>query len=288
MRYLVASLAGCGLAFLSAAPVTASECTNTEDALGVSRILTIDTKNGPLFGTLQYQRTLDLKPKEVVLTFDDGPHPQNTQRVLAALEKECVKATFFPIGTMAEKFPETLQKIADEGHTIGAHSWSHPNIKRLTKDRATSQVERGFRAINTAVTQQIAPFFRFPGLNHTKEMKAYASERGYAIFSTDVSSDDWLGVGPRTIIRRTMYRLKRTNGGIILFHDTKYSTARALPAFLKALKAGGYKIVHIVPEQTYVELQDTKVVSANPESTDVAELGPEQAEVLPVSAVSAQ
>jgi len=270
MRYWVASLSMCALASLSVTPASASECLHGEDALGVSRVLHVDTSNGPLFGTLQYGKTLDLGPKEVVLTFDDGPHPHTTQRVLAALKKECVKATFFPVGTMAEQYSEVLQMIAEDGHTIGAHTWSHRNVERLSKARATKQIERGFRAIDAAADVQIAPFFRFPGLNDSKAMMAYAARRGYAIFSTDVSSDDWRGIGARTIIRRTMARLNRQKRGIILFHDTKYATAAALPAFLKALKSSGYKIVHIVPDQTYEALKS--VEPGEPEAATVAGL----------------
>mgnify|MGYP000044190309 CR=1 FL=1 len=265
MRILVASLLVLAFAFLNAAPVSASECNGNPDALGVSRILEIDSSNGPLYGTLQYEDTLGLEPNEVVLTFDDGPHPHNTRRILAALEKECVKATFFPVGTMAQKHPDVLQDIAAKGHTIGAHSWSHPNIGRLAKASATMQIERGFRAVNAAVDIEIAPFFRFPGLNDSRAMKAYAAKRGLAIFSIDISSDDWRGIGASTIIRRTMARARRHTKGIIIFHDTKYATASALPQLLRALKRGGFKIVHVVPKTPYSALE-----SASGEQATVA------------------
>jgi peptidoglycan-N-acetylglucosamine deacetylase len=252
MRNLVASVSVCVLLVAGGTSASASECLHNPDALGVSRIIEIDTTNGPRFGTLQYKQTIELAPKEVVLTFDDGPHAINTKRVLDALRAECVKATFFPVGTMVESYPEILQAVADAGHTIGTHTWSHPiNIRHLPDAKAAAQIERGFRTINAAVNIQIAPFFRFPGLNHSKVMKAYAEERGYAIFSTDVGSDDWRGISARTIVQRTMARLKQKNGGIVLFHDTKRTTAAALPMFLKALKKGGYKVVHIVPKRTY-------------------------------------
>jgi len=272
MRILVASLPVLALALMSVTPASASECVHNPDALGVSRVLEIDTSQGPRFGTLQYKKTLDLGPKEVVLTFDDGPHPKNTQRVLAALKKECVKATFFAVGTMVQYYPETLQAVADDGHTIGTHSWSHPNIGRMSRAKAANQIERGFRSINAAVDKQIAPFFRFPGLNDSKIMKAYATKRGYAIFSTDVSSDDWRGIGANTIIQRTMSRLKQKQGGIILFHDTKIATAAAIPGLLLALKKGGYKIVHIVPERTYGSVKSADAGAGAAEQAMIAKL----------------
>ena len=271
MRNLVASVSVCVLLVAGGSSASASECLHNRDAIGVSRIIEIDTSNGPRFGTLQYKQTIELAPMEVVLTFDDGPHKINTKRVLNALRDECVKATFFPVGTMAEHYPKTLQAVADQGHTIGSHTWSHPiNIRRLTDAKAAEQIERGFRTINAVVDIPIAPFFRFPGLNHSKVMKAYAERRGYAIFSTDVGSDDWKRIGASTIIRRTMARLKQKKGGIVLFHDTKRATAAALPSFLKALKKGGYKVVHIVPKRTYGTIQAVDAKGATPEQARIA------------------
>lgn len=273
MRILVASLSVCALLVAGGTSASASECLHNPDALGVSRIVEIDTSGGPRFGTLQYKQTIALGPKEVVLTFDDGPHTINTKRVLNALRAECVKATFFPVGIMAQHYPEILQAVADQGHTIGTHTWSHPiNIRRLSKAKATAQIERGFRSINAAVDIEIAPFFRFPGLNHSKAMKKYAEKRGYAIFSTDIGSDDWRGISASTIVKRTMVRLKQKKSGIILFHDTKKTTAAALPLFLKALKKGGYKVVHIVPKHTYGTLAAANASSTSREQATVATL----------------
>jgi peptidoglycan/xylan/chitin deacetylase (PgdA/CDA1 family) len=142
----------------------------------------------------------------------------------------------------------------------------------MNKARATNQIERGFRAVNAAADSQIAPFFRFPGLNDSKAMKAYAAQRGYAIFSTDVSSDDWRGISSATIVRRTMARLNRKKSGIILFHDTKIATAAAIPVLLHALKANGYKIVHIVPARGYDSLQSADAGKGTLEQATVAKL----------------
>ena len=112
---------------VGAAPASAGGCPRNPDVLGVSRVLEVDTTGGPRFGSLQYDRSVDLGPKEVVLTFDDGPHPKNTKRILQALDEECVKATFFPVGIWAKHVPKVMRMVADRGHTIGAHSWSHPS-----------------------------------------------------------------------------------------------------------------------------------------------------------------
>ena len=165
MRSLVASVVAC-VAFISAeTPASAGDCPHNPDALGVTRVLEVDTTGGPRIGSLHYDQTLDLGPKEVVLTFDDGPHRKNTARILEALDRECVKATFFPVGIWAKHVPHVLQMVADRGHTIGAHSWSHPSsLARLGFGAARNQIERGFKSISEVVEAPIAPFLRFPGL----------------------------------------------------------------------------------------------------------------------------
>src|SRR5262245_18560880 len=101
------------------------------DALGVSRVVEIDGSGGPRFGAPHGDRDL-LASREVVLTFDDGPMPRSTQPILAALAAQCTKATFFMIGEMAAEHPEVVREVAAQGHTIGTHTWSHLNLKRLS------------------------------------------------------------------------------------------------------------------------------------------------------------
>src|SRR5581483_10072992 len=105
----------------------AAPCANP-NALGLSRTVEVDTTGGPGFGFEQYNAHDFLLLKEVVLTFDDGPWPNNTRAVLQALEHHCVKAIFFPIGKHALWHPEILKEVAAAGHTIGGHTWSHANL----------------------------------------------------------------------------------------------------------------------------------------------------------------
>src|SRR6516165_6394557 len=112
-----------------AAPATAP-CGDNPEALGVSRIVEIDTTGGPGFGFEQFKAHDFLEQGEVVLTFDDGPWPGNTPAVLAALAAQCVKATFFPIGKHATWHPEILKQVLAQGHTIGSHTWSHADLAR--------------------------------------------------------------------------------------------------------------------------------------------------------------
>jgi len=229
------------------AAYAAPEC-DASKVLGVSRTVEIDSATGPRYGRHQYKQTIDLKPGEVVLTFDDGPHPDYTKKILLALEQHCTKATFFSVGTMALAYPETVKLVAKSGHTIGTHTYHHTNLQRVGFKRGKLSIEKGFAALLKASGQPIAPFFRFPYLRRTSKLQSYLASRGIATLSVDVISGDTRRSSSKTILRRTMRLLKQRGKGMILMHDLKKNTARMLPELLNTLKAKGYKIVHIVPK----------------------------------------
>ena len=222
-----------------------SACTNP-DALGVSRTVVIDTTGGPGFGFLQYKQFDFLTDKEVVLTFDDGPWP-TTPAVLKALADECTKAVFFPIGLHTTYHPEILRQVAAAGHTVGSHTWSHKHLngKKLTEQQAEEEIEKGFSAVKMALGAAPAPFFRFPALAHTKATLGYLGSRNVAMFSCDVDSYDFKSSSPEQVIETVMTKLDKQGKGIILMHDLQKHTAQALPALLRRLKAGGYKVVQM-------------------------------------------
>jgi peptidoglycan/xylan/chitin deacetylase (PgdA/CDA1 family) len=154
----------------------ASTCADP-NALGVSRKVEIDTTGGLGFGSEHFKAHDFLKPSEIVLTFDDGPWAGNTPVVLSALAAHCVKATFFPIGKHATYYPEILQKVAADGHTIGSHTWSHMDLTKLKPDDAKTEIEKGVSAVAWALEgAPEAPFFRFPALRHPPEMVTYLAE----------------------------------------------------------------------------------------------------------------
>jgi peptidoglycan/xylan/chitin deacetylase (PgdA/CDA1 family) len=241
------SLIAAGAAGL--APARAEQaCADPQGALGVSRIVEIDAKTGPLYGgfTKYEKEPRFLGPKEVVLTFDDGPMPKYTKPILDALDKFCTKATFFYVGQMAQAYPDMVKEVMGRGHTVGTHTWSHPlNLRSLSLKRSTDQIERGFAAVALAAGQPIAPFFRFPGLSDSGPLLAHLQERNIAAFTVDVVSNDSYIGSPARLAARTLAQVERQNGGIVLFHDIKASTAHALPTILTELKKRGYKIVHM-------------------------------------------
>jgi peptidoglycan/xylan/chitin deacetylase (PgdA/CDA1 family) len=237
-----------------------SACANA-GALGVSRVVEIDTTGGPGFGFEHFKQLDFLADKEVVLTFDDGPWPGNTPSVLKALADECTKAVFFPIGKHATYHPEILRQVAAAGHTVGAHTWSHANLnsKKMTEQQAKDEVEKGFSAVKLALGAAPSPFFRFPQLQHGPASMAYLGSRNIAIFSCDLDSFDFRAKDATQIVNTVMTKLDKQGKGIILMHDFQKHTAEALPTLLGRLKAGGYKVVQMrakAPLQTLAEYDE--------------------------------
>jgi peptidoglycan-N-acetylglucosamine deacetylase len=232
-------------------------CANP-DALGVSRVVEIDTKGGPGFGFEHFKQLDFLADKEIVLTFDDGPWPVNTPAVLKALADECTKGVFFSIGKHATYHPEILRQVAAAGQTVGAHTWSHANLnsKKITEQQAKDEIEKGFSAVKMALGTAPAPFFRFPELQHGPAAVAYLGSRNIAIFSCDIDSFDFRAKDAAQIVNTVMTKLDKQGKGIILMHDFQKHTAEALPTLLRRLKAGGYKVVQMKSKTTMETLPE--------------------------------
>ncbi len=230
---------------------SAAECPR-KDALGTARVLSVDAKTTPRVGLKSFPQTLPLADREVVLTFDDGPNPPTTAKVLAALAQECVRATFFLIGHHATSYPDMVKRIAREGHTIGHHTWSHPFMARIPFDKAKTEIDRGIAADEMALhgvstTTPSTPFFRFPYFEGTQQQLDLLQSRGIVVFGADLWASDWNEITPAEELKLVTERLAAAGKGIILFHDPKARTAAIMPAFLRYLRENHYRVVHIVP-----------------------------------------
>jgi peptidoglycan/xylan/chitin deacetylase (PgdA/CDA1 family) len=230
----------------------ADSCPGNADALGTARSLSVDAAALPRVGLKHFPQTLPLGRKEVVLTFDDGPWPGTTPRVLDALARECVKATFFLLGRNAAGNPALVRREAAEGHTIGYHTFGHPLLNRMSLSAAEAEIDRGFAAVDAALgdragAARLARFFRFPGFASSPALLQRLQQRGIAVFGADLWASDWNPMSPDQELRQVLSRLEAAGRGIVLFHDTKSQTAAMLPAFLWALKSRGYSIVKVVP-----------------------------------------
>ncbi len=223
-------------------------CRRRPGMLGVSRKVEIDASGGPRFGLQQYKENDFLRDKEVVLTFDDGPLRRHTRAVLAALAAHCTQATFFMVGRMAASDPEMVREVARQGHTVALHTWSHRNLRAIGIERARQEIELGASAVQRALGQPVAPFFRFPYLADSQATLAYLAQRNLAVFSIDNDAYDYRTSSAGTVQRNILRSLESKRKGIALFHDIQPSTARALKDLLDALAERGFKVVHVVPK----------------------------------------
>jgi peptidoglycan/xylan/chitin deacetylase (PgdA/CDA1 family) len=183
-----------------------------------------------------------------VLTFDDGPIPATTPQILNILAAECVKATFFMLGMNVAEAPDLAQRAYDQGHSIGTHTFSHPTLTKLSPEKAKEDIDQGIEAVTEALgpTRRLAPFFRAPYLSITRDVEKHILSKSHMVWSIDADSLDWTFTTPEKLVERTMGELEKVGKGIILLHDIKAVTVRALPALLAQLKQRGFRVVHVV------------------------------------------
>ena len=233
-----------------ASAASAAECPGNLDALGTSRVLVVDPAEHARLGTMQYNETLPLEDHEVVLTFDDGPLPPYTNRVLETLASECVKATYFLIGQNARSYPEMVRQIHAAGHTIGTHSQNHPlTFQRMPIAKAQREIDDGIDSVTAALGDpaELAPFFRIPGLLRADGVEKYLASRQLMTWSADFPADDWRHISAAEVMKRALTRLEAKGRGVLLLHDMQPATVMMLPALLHELKRRNYRIVHVVP-----------------------------------------
>jgi peptidoglycan/xylan/chitin deacetylase (PgdA/CDA1 family) len=251
---LAAAVAVAVGASLAVGPARAQDCPGNPDALGTSRVLAVDPAQFPRVGRMQYPQSLPLADKEVVLTFDDGPLPPYSNQILDILASQCVKATYFLVGSMARAYPATARRIYEQGHTVGTHSENHPSrFGKLPIERMRQEIDGGIADVGAALgdPQRVAPFFRIPGLDRSDTVESELAARSLIVFSSDTVADDWHHrITPGQIVSLALSRLEARGKGILLLHDIHPKTVAALPSLLKALKDNGFHIVQVVPAAT--------------------------------------
>jgi peptidoglycan/xylan/chitin deacetylase (PgdA/CDA1 family) len=257
-RRQLAGLRGSVLSFglliglTAAQPALAADCPGNPDAIGTSRTLVVDPREHPRIGTMQYPETLPLRDHEVVLSFDDGPLPRNSDKILAILASQCVKANFFLIGEMARTYPEGVRKLVEAGHTIGTHTQTHPlTMNKMPIERAKAEIDDGIASVKAALgpdaDKSLAPFFRIPGLERATAVEDYLASKGIQVWSADFPADDWRHISSQRVYDLAIQRIEAKGKGILLLHDIQPRTVAALPRILATLKERGYHIVHVVP-----------------------------------------
>jgi len=192
--------------------------------------------------TVASVRDLHLEDKEVILSFDDGPIPGRTDRVLATLDQFGVKGAFMMVGEMAELHPQLARRVAMDGNAIGSHTYRHENLATLSFDMAMKEITRGETAVVRATGVDVN-FFRFPYLADSQKLRAAVAMRDMVVMDVDVDSKDYFTTSPAAVTKRTMALLHERGRGIILMHDIHNRTATMLPTLLSTLEAEGYKVV---------------------------------------------
>jgi peptidoglycan-N-acetylglucosamine deacetylase len=211
--------------------------------LGTSRKIVIDPKDR------REALEFPLQERELILTFDDGPAPPCTELILDSLAREQVKATFFVVGCRAARFADVLQRAAREGHTIGTHTQYHQCIPLLAVDAQQKEIADGIDSAIRALgaDNALSPFFRFPYLQASADMKVYLASRGIADWSVDIDTEDWMNTSADAFVALALKRIEQRRKGIVLMHDIEPKTALGLPILLRELKRHNFSIVHTVP-----------------------------------------
>jgi len=177
------------------------------------------------------------------MTFDDGPHPKLTPKLLDLLKERGIKATFFVIGKNVAEFPDVAKRIVDEGHEIANHSWTHPQLTKLSAAGFASEISQTNDAIQQATG--IRPVVMRPpyGAINANLTKRLNEEYGLSVILWSVDPLDWK---IRKSDHVSSHIIKNAApGGIILAHDIHASTVDAMPETLDALLAKGYKFVTV-------------------------------------------
>jgi peptidoglycan/xylan/chitin deacetylase (PgdA/CDA1 family) len=179
----------------------------------------------------------------IAMTFDDGPSPETTPRLLDILKQRNIKATFFMIGQNAERNPTIVKRILAEGHEIGNHSWTHPQLSKLSDDRVTEEINKTQNAIKDA-SGYTPVLIRPPYGAITARQKQWIEKQfGLSVIIWSVDPFDWKRPGASVIEQRILAGARP--GAIVLSHDIHKQTVDAMPATLDALAEKGFKFVTV-------------------------------------------
>ena len=179
----------------------------------------------------------------VALTFDDGPHETLTPKLLDLLARHKAKATFFVVGQNAAEYPEIMRRIAQEGHELANHSWSHPNLGKMSDEAVRAQLKKTEDAIRRATGRDVT-LMRPPYGSLTQRQRNWVNEEfGYKVVMWDVDPLDWKRPGMNVVTNRIVGGAR--NGSIILVHDIHPPSVDAMRSTLEQLGAKGFKFVTV-------------------------------------------
>lgn len=244
------SLACALLAIVVLTGHAAAKACDHPGALGTSRTLKVQSSTTAGLG--HGYPPLGLAHGEIIMTFDDGPLPTTTPRILDILARECIEATFFMIGKRAEAHPDIAARMRAAGHTIGSHSYTHRDLSKLSAEDATEDIRRGYEAAEKAAFGAVKDrprLFRFPNFRSTPDLIAFVRTHHGVVVNANISAQDWRGQAAEVTMERLRKLFDRGNDrGILVFHDSQMNTVNLLPMVIAEMKARHMRIVHLVAE----------------------------------------
>ncbi len=183
-----------------------------------------------------------LKHRWIALTFDDGPHPGMTDRLLGVLRKERVPGTFFIVGKMGDRYPDLVRTISEQGHEVANHTYNHPNLTRISDEAVMNELERT-RMLIHRLTGHDSLLFRPPGGEYSRQTIKLTAQAGYRMILWSILTNDVEGASCRAMRRRILDGAG--DGGIILMHSGVENTMKVLPGVIAELKDRGYHFVTV-------------------------------------------
>lgn len=178
----------------------------------------------------------------IAITYDDGPHPQNTLKILDILNKYNAKATFFMLGENVKRNSWIPRKVAEQGSQIGTHSWNHPNLNKLDKKDISFQIDNSSKIIEEN-SGQVVKLFRPPYGNANQMVRDIAKEKNKAIILWNIDTEDWKSKDAKKVTEHVLNNVKE--GDIVLMHDIYSSTVEASEEIIKVLTERGYELVTV-------------------------------------------
>ena len=236
------------------AMASAPACPSDPQASAAPRVVAVPALAGLKLGKVNYADAVALADHELALTFDDGPDDDHTRAVLDILDRHCIKATFFLVGQEVDADPVLVRTIAERGHSLAAHTYTHPErLGALPLEARKAEIDRSFAAISDALAAEPAEvkaravrFFRFPELVDDDASLAYLREKSVTVFSADYGIDDWTEIGPDELLRRAIAFTEERRKGVIVLHDFNPNMIAMLDQMITTLEARGYRFVQIV------------------------------------------
>lgn len=239
---------------VAASAATGPTCPTDPKAPAVAPVIGVEAKGGLAFGKVNYKDRVGLGDHELALTFDDGPDDDHTLAVLDILDRHCIKATFFLVGQEVDNAPQIVREIARRGHTLGSHTYSHPeSLPALPLAEAEAEIDKGFaanaRALKDAPPEDqahLARFFRFPELVDSAPLLEALKARDITVMGADYGFDDWTDLPSDELYRRAIAYTQERRRGVIVMHDFNPQMIAMLDHMITTLEERGYHFVQIV------------------------------------------